>query len=311
MINKGKIVFINGYWQNTVIGKLIGSFSPNKEYWNNGDFNGYANAAMSFFGLKESIDEACVCIDASSLIVLDDSGSSRATRGADDFTTYEWAGNLYKKIGEQYGYGLPEMGALHNKVTSSQMHQRNLNSLTKGMDKTSHAFYIVGHSEGCAYAAGLGKLLKEKGWKVNFIVYLSSYDSGSFSSPQGIIAYQLGYTGKIFGDWATNNNPIHSGVERFATVYKNFGSEWNNFRMMHGSTKVQEVWIHLTDLRTLMIRTGKTYGSKWGSQIARSTPHRTVFAYYNGQSLDPKEYIDEENSKINQYNHKSMYKYTY
>ena len=191
------------------------------------------------------------------------------------------------------------------------MHQRNLNSLTKGMDKASHAFYIVGHSEGCAYAAGLGKLLKEKGWKVNFIVYLSSYDSGSFSSPQGIKAYQLGYSGKVFGDWATNNNPIHSGVERFAIVYKNFGNEWDNLTMMHGSTKGQEVWIHLTDLRTLMIRTGKTYGSKWSSQIAKSTPHRTVFAYYNGQALDPKEYIDEENSKINQYNYKSRSKYIY
>jgi len=67
---------------------------------------------------------------------------------------------------------------------------------------------------------------------------------------------------------------------------------------MHGSTKGEEVWIHLTDLRTLM-------------SDSNSTPHRSVFAYYNGKSLDPKEYIDEDNSKINQYNYKSMLKYTY
>lgn len=310
MISKGKVVFINGYWQNTVIGReFIGSSQPNKAYWNQGDFDGYAKAAMNFFGLNENIAEACVCLDASSLIVLDDTGSARAIRGANDFTVYKWAGNLYRKLSEQYGFGLPELGSLKNQVLTSEMHERNLNALTNGMNKSSHAFYLVGHSEGCAYAAGLGKLLKEQGWQVNFIVYLSSYDSGSFSSPQGIKAYQIGFAGKTFGDWATNNNPIHSGVEKVAIVYKDYGTAWNNFSWMHGSTKGLEVWTNLADLRTLMIRTGKSYGTKWASQIAQSTPNHTVFAWYNGQKLDPKEYIDEENSKINQYNYRSMHRY--
>ncbi|PSK90819.1 hypothetical protein [Taibaiella chishuiensis] len=310
MINKGKIIFINGYWQNTVLGRIvIGSSAPNKGYWNNGNFDGYAKAAMNFFGLNENIQEACVCLDASSLIVLDDTGAARAQRGADDFTTYQWAGTLYRKVSDQFGYGLPETSGLRNKVLSSQIHERNLNSLTKDMNKENHAFYLVGHSEGCAYAAGLGRLLKEQGWQVNFIVYLSSYDSGSFSNPQGIKAYQLGYAGKTFGDWATNNNPVHSGVEKVAIVYKDFGSQWNNFSRMHGSTKGEEVWIHLSDLRTLTIRTGRTYGTKWASQVAHSTPNHTVFAMYNGISLDPEEYINEENSKINQYNYKTMHKY--
>lgn len=310
MVNKGKIVFINGYWQNTVIGRqIIGSSSPSKAYWNNGDFDGYAKAAMKFFGLNENTTEACVCLDASSLIVIDDSGTARASRGAEDFTTYKWAGKLYQKLSNQYGYGLPELGSLNNKALASQIHEQKMNALTKGMNKTTHAFYLVGHSEGCAYAAGLGRLLKEQGWHVNFIVYLSSYDSGSFSNPQGIKAYQLGYAGKIFGDWATNNNPIHSGVEKTAIVYKDFGTLWNNFTQMHGSTKGDEVWTHLADLRTLMIRTGKTYGTNWASQIAQSTPNHTVFAWYNGQKLDPKEYIAEQNAKINQYNYKSSHKY--
>ena len=323
MISKGKIIFVNGYWQNTWLGRaLIGSSKPNKEYWNEGDFAGYAKAAQQFFGLNENISEACVCLDASSLIVLDDNGSSRAERGYDEYVTYEWAGKMYKKISDKYGYGIPETSALRNKMLSSEANRKRLSSLTLGMDKSKHSFYLVGHSEGCAYAAGLAKLLQEKGWKVNFIVYLSSYDSGSFDSPQGIKAYQLGYTGKYFGDWATNNNPIHSGVERSAIVYKNwehaekytslkeeFRHLKDDFMFSHGSTKGTEVWIHLADLRTLMLRTGRTYGTGWQEQIAKSTPNHTVFAFYNGVKLNYKEFMDSENSKYNQYNYKSQYYY--
>lgn len=323
MINKGRIIFINGYWQNSWLGReLIGSSKPNKDYWNSGDFNGYANAAQHFFGLSENINEACICLDASSLIVLDDSGSSRAERGHDDYSSYEWAGKMYKKVSDRYGYGLPETSGLRNKMMASEINRKRLSSLTLGMNKNMHAFYLVGHSEGCAYAAGLAKLLQEKGWKVNFIVYLSSYDSGAFDSPKGIKAYQLGYTAKYFGDWATNNNPIHSGVERSAIVYKNWGHAEKNssikeeiqrakddFRYTHGSTKGAEVWIHLADLSTLMLRTGRTYGTAWQEQIAQSTPNHTVFAFYNGIKLNYKEYMNSENSKYNQYNHRKQYYY--
>lgn len=311
MINKGKIIFVNGHWNSSVIGSLIGSSKPNKQYWNQGDFNGYAHAAMRFFGLDENVNEACICLDGSSLVVLDENGSGRAERAYNDYTTYEWAGKLYRRISEKYGYNLPETAPLRNKMLAAEINKKRLARLSLGMDKTRHAFYIVGHSEGCAYAASLAKLLLEKGWKVSFIVYLSSYDSRDFDSPKGVKAYQLGYTGKYFGDWATNNNRIQSGVERFGIVYKEYGSMWDNFIRMHGSTKGDRVWIHLADLRTLMIRTGKTYGQNWQEQIAASTPNHTVFVEYNNYKLNAKEYMDGENAKFNQYNFKTNHYYKY
>lgn len=33
---------------------------------------------------------------------------------------------------------------------------------------------------------------------------------------------EIEYTAKYFGDWAANNNPIHSSCERSAFVYKNW-----------------------------------------------------------------------------------------
>ncbi|MET4083088.1 hypothetical protein ABIB40_003057 [Pedobacter sp. UYP30] len=323
MVNKGKIIFVNGYWQDTWIGReFIGSSKPNKAYWNGGDFNGFARAAQHFFGLNGNINQTCICLDASSLIVLDDSGGSRVERGYNDYATYEWAGKMYKRISDKYGYGLPETSGLRNKILAAEINKKRLASLTLGMDKGKDAFYLVGHSEGCAYAAGLAKLLKEKGWKVNFIVYLSSFDSASFDSPKGIKAYQLGYTGKYGGDWATNNNAIHSGIERSAIVYKNWGytekykslkEEWNHFKddlkYAHGSTKGEGVWTDLTDLKTLMLRTGKDYGYSWQEQIAASTPNHTVFAWYNGIKLNYKEYMNDENAKYNQYNYKTQHYY--
>lgn len=318
MVSKGKIIFINGHWQNNIIGDIAGANSPNKTYWNGGAFNGFARAALRFFGLNEKISESCICMDGSSMVVLDENGAERSDRAYNNFASYEWAGTLYKKISDKYGSGLPETSFLRNKILTTELNKKKLGALTYGMDKSRHAFYLVGHSEGCAYAAGLAKLLLQKGWKVNFIVYLSSFDSGNFDSPQGVTAYQLGYTSKYFGDWATNNNPIHGGVERTGIVYRNVESHgimgelihaWDDFTVTHDSTKSEDVWEHLADLRTLMIKTGKDHGYSWQSQIPQSTPNHTVFASYNGIKLDYKAYMAEENSKINQYNYKNQFKY--
>ncbi|AMQ01864.1 hypothetical protein AY601_5051 [Pedobacter cryoconitis] len=309
MINKGKIIFINGHWQNNWIGRVAGADSAGKTYWNGGDFNSFARAAQHFFGLNERIDEGSVCLDGSSMVVLDEVLGGRAERAYEEYSTYEWAGTMYKKISDKFGYGLSETSFLRNKIETGARNAKKLATLTHGMDKTRHSFYIVGHSEGCAYAAGLAKLLLEKGWKVTFIIYLSSFDSGNFDSPQGVRAYQLGYTGKASGDWATNNNPVHGGVERIAIAYKDFGGLVNDLFTMHGDTKGSDVWNALADLRTLMIKTGRDYGYSWQSQIPQSTPNHTVFAWYNGTKLDYKQYMAEENSKINQFNYKSQHKY--
>lgn len=58
-----------------------------------------------------------------------------------------------------------------------------------------------------------------------------------------------------------------------------------------------------------MIRTDKTYGNNWHEQIAQSPPNHMVFAEYNNYKLNAKEYMDSENSKVNQYNYKTQYFY--
>lgn len=128
------------------------------------------------------------------------------------------------------------------------------------MTKGVHSFYIVTHSEGGAYGAG-----------------------DEFSTPKGPLTYQIGYTGRLFGEWVTSNNRVAGNVNKWGLVYIHDYHAQDELFAIHGSTRSASIFLRLWDLKTVSLQ--QVLGSDghiYWRQAPGSTPNGTQFAQVDG-----------------------------
>ena len=282
MVQKGRIIFVNGHWttiDKTITGKSIsGSDVPLKPYWS-GHFE---QEAERFFGLREAANTH-VYLDGTTLVGFDESGDERYDRGSRDYNAYDWDKSVLKRLYDKVNDNSEETSPLRNAKYSNELRNKALNTLTAGMTKGLHSFYIITHSEGGAYGAGLARVLMAKGWNVHTIVHISADEGNEFSSPAGPLTYQIGYTGRLFDDWVTSNERIRGNIDKWGLVYITDYSAKDELFAIHGSTRNASIFRPLWDLKTVFLQQVlDSEGRIHWRQAPGSTPNGTKFAQVDG-----------------------------
>lgn len=151
---KAKLILVNGHW-NSLAHKLgMSPGAPKEAYWSyflGSDFPGFIRSAWDYFE-NNNYDEKPYYADGSSQWGGDLSGSGRKQKG--------------------YRYGI-----------------EHLAEIVKGVG--NEPIYLISHSEGCAYAAGIAKALIEKGYKVGESIMLSADEGDEFSVEDSYPSYQI------------------------------------------------------------------------------------------------------------------------
>lgn len=171
VVGKPKLILINGHW-NKLLHKLnVSPGGSGRNYWLYfiGNLSVFINDAWKYFGVAEFWSDPHY-IDGSSLMAIDQSGAERKQRG--------------------YNHTL-----------------ENLSTITEGVDKRTPV-YIISHSEGCAFAAGVAKALIQQGYKVGESVMLSADESDEFSVEGNYPCYQI-TAGRII-----SQNRLFQGVQK-------------------------------------------------------------------------------------------------
>lgn len=251
-------ITVNDYPKILFVNGLWGKFVPgspaggDRLYW----FDGAAffNAAASYFnlpGTEGSGQWQSRFADASTNVFK--SGAARKTEGSDFANT-------------KYAYLIG-------------------NSSLPSLD-----FYIVSHSQGGAYAAGIAEYLKGKGHNIKEILFLSTYEGGGFTIDPTIPSYQAIYscweenylTGKhyIAVDWVVGDYRI-AGVTRYGIIITDVGLTY-----LHGSTNSSGIFNQMADLKNVVLTqnlngAGEIYYSQSG------TSHGTLFYEVDGTLIAP------------------------
>ena len=113
--------------------------------------------------------------------------------------------------------------------------KNNFNNLTFNMVK-GESLYMVTHSEGSAFGAGIADYLISKGINVSTIVHLSADEGDEFSTPQKPFTIQFGYK----GDYITGNHYIN-GTD-IQVIDKKFWSLSDQISYSHGQTNYRDVF---------------------------------------------------------------------
>lgn len=279
MVNKGKIIFVNGYWQSGYIGReIIGSSSPGEKYWGTKD-GAFEKSAEEFFGIHEE-QGTHVYLDGSSTIGIDMDGDDRFKKGLSDYHIFdENYFKTYIEKAEKNGIDASPNVRAVKKLNNS--HLQKYNYLTDGMDKNRHVFYMITHSEGGGYGAGLAKFLIKQGWKVHTVVHLSTDEAQDFDTPPQPMTYQLGLSYNGSEDWVTGNYQIRNGVDKWGIV----DDPTLSWKFVHGYTKNEEVFVWLKDLLIVTIEMVR----KNSRLIWRQKPQRSIntkFSMVNGIRLN-------------------------
>lgn len=238
-----KIIFVNGQWNLAKslpfnLGKYFGPIQPLKPYWAEGIWV----SAQKYFNLKvkhiknnselsfEELEKKNYILyyDGSSKAGFDQSGADRFANG--------------RKFAEE-----------------------NFEETTNGL--AGNEIYLVSHSEGGAYAAGMADYLHEKGIKIGEHILLSPDEGDEFSINPEIPSYQLTYMFfssifnpilaipkaikfKIWGnyyaivDWVTNEHRV-KGTQKMGIVHYQ-ESGWDG---VHGWTNGNNVFTKVSDLK--------------------------------------------------------------
>ncbi|QNK64105.1 hypothetical protein H7F33_06355 [Pedobacter sp. PAMC26386] len=284
MINKGKIIFVNGYWASGIVGSLMASSVPGKKYWGIKE-GAFEKAAEHFLGIHEK-SNTHIYLDASSFMGGDSSGADRFNKGMSDYRIFD-AAYFKRYIDNANKHGIYAGSNIRAIDKLNKTHQSDYDNLTSGMDKNRHSFYIITHSEGGGYGAGLAKFLIKEGWKVDTVIHLSTDEADDFDTPPEPMTYQLGlqYSGSYHvpeRDWVTGNYQIRTGVDRWGIVFDPEKLDWGN---VHGFSKNELVFEYLEDLRVLTIGHYTKNGRILWKQVGR-TPHQSHFTSYNGIKLN-------------------------
>lgn len=177
--------------------------------------------------------------------------------------------------------------------------EENFEEITNGL--AGNEIYLVSHSEGGAYAAGMADYLHEKGIKIGEHILLSPDEGDEFSINPEIPSYQLTYMFfssifnpilaipkaikfKIWGnyyaivDWVTNEHRVN-GVTKMGIV-RDDKLSWGT---VHGQTNDKSIFNQIKDLKEVTYHEvdGEAY-----SGIAQSfTTNKTIFYRINDQYI--------------------------
>lgn len=171
VVGKPKLILVNGHWSRVakvapdVLSKIttslgstpISDISPNeggKGYWQfflGSNLNYFITQSWEYFGEAQYHIEPHYA-DGSSLFGIDQNGDDR------------------KKKGYQYAI-------------------QHLSEITKGVG--TEKFYIISHSEGCAFAAGIASALMSKGYQIGESIMLSADEGDEFSVEGSYPTYQI------------------------------------------------------------------------------------------------------------------------
>ncbi len=214
--DKPRLLFVNGHWNRIMNQINAAPGSGGIEYWR--FFLGYGlsnfiSSAKIYFNDTDYQDDPYY-IDGSSLIGIDQSGRQRKNKG------YEFAKENYAEITKKVG---------------------------------SKKIYLISHSEGCAYAAGIAKLLIEKGISVGESIMLSA-DEGDEFSVEGIYpCYQ------IVAGWLSDHNVFKidpvvgdhkiAGVNSYGVLIEDAG-----MMTVHAATISTKIFNYLRELKSIQVR---------------------------------------------------------
>lgn len=273
-----KIIIVNGQWRiaHYTIGEIIpvGPTEPKKPYW----VEGMAKNAWNYFNLqfgfskKFTINQTLTSIkeleDKNYILYYD--GSSYA--GGDQSGTDRFANG--RKFAED-----------------------NYKEIIKGLGK--EAIYLVSHSEGGAYAAGMADFLFEKGHTIGEHILLSPDEGDEFEINSAIPSYQLlymffsnsisnkkwiqGLRGIKFKkwdsyyaivDWVVNEHKI-KGITKMGIVH-NQEAGWTG---VHGFTNGFDIFKKVADLKGVksFLVQGEHKGKFYSGQDQTKTPNGTKF----------------------------------
>jgi hypothetical protein len=114
--------------------------------------------------------------------------------------------------------------------------------------------YFIGHSEGCAFAAGIAEYLKNQGLNVKEIAFLSADEGDEFTISPDIETYQIvfmfftGITKQPVVDDVVGNHRV-TGVEKYGVIIRND----LNDQYLHGGTNDAFIFDYLVDLKKVII----------------------------------------------------------
>lgn len=275
-----KIIFVNGQWKLASrvpfgMGENFGPTEPKKPYWSQGIGNNsidYFNVRAKYKYRNQPLDSKflednkyLLYYDGSSNWGLDQSGNDRFTNG--------------RKFAEE-----------------------SFDEITKGLGKNE--VFLVSHSEGGAFAAGMADYLHEKGIKIGEHILLSPDEGDEFTINPEIPSYQLTYM--FFSSvWNPMGTIVNSEKQRqFNKQFRRWGKyyaivDWvtNEFRVqgtkkmgiahvqdsgwegVHGWTNSNRIFNKITDLKE--VNTYESIGSKDGEFYSgrdhNATTNGTIF----------------------------------
>lgn len=223
---KPLIILVNGHW-NKILNKIGAAPKEGKEgYWNyflEDDLETFIENAKTFFK-DTDYQEDPYYIDGSTLYGGDESGGERKIRG------YQYALKNFKEITQNIG------------------------------DKK---VYIISHSEGCAFAAGVARYLMEKGVQVGESLMLAADEGDEFSVEGNYPCYQLvlGWPSfyikrpgfikrtKFTVDIIVGDHMVR-GVDKYGVFIVQKGS-WDT---VHGGIVSKDIFSIITQLKSVMLR---------------------------------------------------------
>lgn len=279
-----KVIIINGQWRlaKYTLGEYVGPTKPKKPYW----VNGFADKSVEYFKLEEKYSlrsvkfsskeledkKFIIYYDGSSYAGGDQSGSDRFSNG--------------KKFAEE-----------------------NYKEIIKGLG--GELIYLVSHSEGGAYAAGVADFLHRKGHKIGEHVLLSPDEGDEFEINPVIPSYQIQYMffssvynplmadvkllkfkrwGSYYAivDWVTNEHRIKGITKSGIVHYQNAG--WDG---VHGWTNSANVFTKVADLKQVATfdfskeYENKAYTGKDQTKVINSTKFYRINNDYISANCPP------------------------
>lgn len=253
-----KIIFVNGHW-NKIAHKIgMSPGKPGKGYWD--FFTGNFKSYENSAKSYFGINKATVMfVDGSSSLGIDQSGGDRKGEGC----------KYAKDNFDDFVYSL-------------------------GNDSV----YLISHSEGGAFAAGIAKGLIEKGIKIKESIMLSTDEGDEFSIEENYICYQLtaGYlyeknipNKKYFSvDPVVGDNKV-KGVTKYGVYIEDA-----KFSTVHGATIDSQSFSYIDKLKKVKTQNG--LNSK-GKAIYKSIPEDNIWyriddKIIHNERIDYYPYID-------------------
>lgn len=282
-----KIIFVNGQWRlaKYSFGEMVGPTKPKKPYWYDGDE--MINSAKIYFKITDNYK-------------IKNQELTNENLENENFILY-YDGSSYAG-GDQSGSD--------RFANERQFAQENFEEITNGLG--GNEVYLISHSEGGAYAAGMADYLYEKGIKIGEHILLSTDEANEFSINPEIPSYQLTYmyfaskndispylltpevgslklSYKSWGgyyaviDWVVGEHIVR-GVKKAGIVRKN-DLDWQG---LHGNTNDISIFNEIGDLKNVTYHEAVGVGNDGEpySGIGQSaTPYHTIFYKIDDQYI--------------------------